>query len=91
MFKGRIAHGMLTAGLISAVIGTKLPGLGTVYISQSLFFKGPVRINDAVKTTVTVREIDAAKRRVHLDCLCEVDGKAVLQGEAVVMVARRPQ
>jgi 3-hydroxybutyryl-CoA dehydratase len=89
VFKGRIAHGMLTAGLISAVIGTRLPGPGSIYISQSLFFKGPVRIGDTVETTVTVAEIILAKKRVRLACSCAVGGKVVLDGEAVIMVPSR--
>ena len=85
IFAGRIAHGMLTAGLISAVIGEQLPGHGTVYLGQSLKFLAPVRPGDMVRAVVTVRDIDYAKRRVTLETVCEVEGKPVLKGEAVVL------
>ena len=85
IFEGRIAHGMLTAGLISAVIGEQLPGHGTVYLSQSLKFIAPVRPGDMVRAVVTVAEIDYARRRVTLATHCEVRGKPVLKGEAVVL------
>jgi len=89
IFEGRIAHGMLTAGLISAVIGEQLPGHGTVYMSQSLRFLAPVRPGDLVRAEVTVTDIIFDKRRVKLDCKCEVDGKKVLVGEAMVMAPSR--
>lgn len=85
MFKGRIAHGMLSAGFISAVLGTKLPGPGTIYLSQSLKFKAPVRFGDTVVATVTVKEIVPEKRRVVLETVCKVGDTVVLDGEAVVM------
>ncbi|MFG6516014.1 MaoC family dehydratase [Sulfitobacter sp. 1A13496] len=85
IFEGRIAHGMLTAGLISAVIGEQLPGHGTIYLGQSLKFLGPVRPGDMVLAEVTVTDMDIAKRRVKLDCRCTVDGKPVLAGEATVL------
>ena len=85
IFGGRIAHGMLTAALISAVIGEQLPGHGTVYMGQTLKFLAPVRPGDDVTARVTVREIDYAKRRVTLDCVCLVREKAVLKGEALVL------
>ena len=85
IFGGRIAHGMLTAGLISAVIGEQLPGHGTVYMGQSLKFLAPVRPGDRVRAVVTVMDIDYAKRRVTLNTVCEVDGKPVLKGEATVL------
>jgi len=85
IFEGRIAHGMLTAGLISAVIGEQLPGHGTVYMGQSLKFLRPVRPGDMVHAEVEVTDIDHAKRRVQLDCRCTVDGKKVLIGEATVL------
>lgn len=85
IFEGRIAHGMLTAGLISAVIGEQLPGHGTVYLGQSLKFLAPVRPGDRVTAEVSVLEIDYAKRRVQLDTRCLVDGKPVLKGEATVL------
>ncbi|EAP75271.1 MULTISPECIES: MaoC family dehydratase [Roseovarius] len=85
IFEGRIAHGMLTAGLISAVIGEQLPGHGTVYMGQSLKFLAPVRPGDMVRAEVEVIGIDHAKRRVQLDCRCLVNGKKVLVGEATVL------
>lgn len=85
IFGGRIAHGMLTAGLISAVIGEQLPGHGTVYMGQSLKFLGPVRPGDRVVARVIVAAIDHAKRRVTLDCRCSVGEKVVLKGEALVL------
>ncbi len=89
MFGGRIAHGMLTAGLISAVVGEQLPGHGTVYLGQSLKFLGPVRPGDLVYAEVKVTEIDLAKQRVKMDCHCAVDGKKVLAGEATVLAPAR--
>ena len=85
IFEGRIAHGMLTAGLVSAVIGEQLPGHGTIYLGQSLKFLGPVRPGDMVLAEVTVTDMDIAKRRVKMDCRCSVDGKPVLAGEATVL------
>ncbi len=89
IFQGRIAHGMLTAGLISAVIGEQLPGHGTVYMGQSLTFLAPVRPGDMVYAEVKVTGIDIAKRRVTLECHCAVDGKKVLIGEAKVLAPSR--
>lgn len=89
MFKGRIAHGMLSAGFISKVIGTQLPGPGTIYMSQSLNFRAPVRIGDEVITSVTVSELVPDKKRAVLTCRCLVNGKAVLEGEALVKVPSR--
>jgi len=85
MFHGRIAHGMLTAGMISAVIGEQLPGHGTIYLGQTLKFLAPVRPGDTVVTEVEVTDIDHTKRRVKLDCRCSVDDKPVLKGEATVL------
>jgi len=85
IFAGRIAHGMLTAGLISAVIGEQLPGHGSVYLGQSLQFLTPVRPGDIVTAEVEVLEIDYSKRRVTLDTRCLVDGKPVLMGQALVL------
>ena len=89
IFEGRIAHGMLTAGLISAVIGEQLPGHGTVYLGQTLKFMAPVRPGDLVEAIVTVTDMDIAKRRVTMDTHCEIDGKKVLKGEAVVLAPSR--
>lgn len=88
-FKGRIAHGMLGASLISTVFGTRLPGPGSIYISQDLRFKAPVRIGDTVTARVTVTEIIAEKRRVKFACDCRVGDTVVIEGEAVMMVSRR--
>ena len=88
-FGQRIAHGMLSAGYISAVLGTTLPGPGAVYLSQSLKFKRPVKIGDEVTAHVTVTEINEAKAQVTLSTVCKVNGKAVVDGEAVVMVPRK--
>ena len=81
-FRTRIAHGFYTASLISAVLGTRLPGPGAVYISQTLNFRAPVKIGDTVVVTVTVAELIPEKSRARLSCLCEVNGEAVLDGEA---------
>ena len=89
IFEGRIAHGMLTAGLISAVIGEQLPGHGSVYLSQSLKFLAPVRPGDIVHAKVTVIDMDITKRRVKLDCMCSVDGKPALVGTANVLAPSR--
>ena len=89
IFECRIAHGMLTAGLISAVIGEQLPGHGTVYMGQSLKFLAPVRPGDMVHAEVEVIDIDHSKRRVKLNCRCMVDGKKVLVGEAMVLAPSR--
>jgi 3-hydroxybutyryl-CoA dehydratase len=86
-FKGRIAHGMLSAGFISAVLGMKLPGTGSIYLSQSLRFTAPVRIGDTVTARVEVLEVLATKRRVRLATSCRnQQGETVVEGEAVVMV-----
>jgi len=89
IFGGRIAHGMLTAGLVSAVIGEQLPGHGTVYLGQSLKFLAPVRPGDMVLAEVEVTEIDHSKRRVTMDTRCVVEGKKVLAGEATVLAPSR--
>ncbi len=88
-FGGRIAHGLYTASLISAVLGTRLPGPGAVYLSQTLNFKGPVKIGDVVLISVEVIEKIDKGRRVRLHCECSVDGKVVLDGEALVMAPAR--
>ena len=88
-FKSRIAHGMLSAGYISALLGTQLPGPGAIYISQTMNFKRPVRIGDEVTTKAKVSDIDPERARVTLEVVCEVAGKPVVEGEAVVMVPRR--
>lgn len=90
IFKERIAHGMLSAAYISAVFGMKLPGPGAIYISQTLSFKAPVKIGDTVITTVKVVELIPEKKRARFECVCSVNGKPVVQGEAVLMVPARP-
>jgi len=90
MFKGRIAHGMLTASFISTVLGTRLPGPGCVYISQNLKFRAPVRIGDTVRTRVTVTAVDRERGRVALETTCKVGDTEVISGEAVLLVQRRP-
>ncbi|MDZ7906565.1 MAG: MaoC family dehydratase [Cypionkella sp.] len=85
IFQGRIAHGMLTAGLISAVIGEQLPGHGTVYLGQNLKFMAPVRPGDMVEAVVRVMGIDHARRRVTLETFCRVGDTVVLKGEALVL------
>jgi 3-hydroxybutyryl-CoA dehydratase len=90
MFKERIAHGMLSAAYISAVFGMKLPGPGSVYISQSLSFKAPVKIGDTVTTTVKLVELVPEKKRARFETVCSVGGKPVLTGEAMLMVPARP-
>ena len=89
MFKGRIAHGMLTAGLISAVIGEQLPGHGTVYLGQSLKFLAPVRPHDVVTVEVPATAIDLARRRVTLETRAMVGDTVVVKGEALVMAPSR--
>lgn len=89
MFEGRIAHGMLTAALISAVIGEQLPGHGTVYLRQNMAFLAPVRPGDTVRAEVEVLEVDARKRRVTLATRCRVGETIVLRGEALVLAPTR--
>lgn len=89
IFEERIAHGMLGAALISAVIGTKLPGPGTVYMSQSIKFRAPVKIGDTVTARVEVGAIDREKKRVTLGTTCWVGDKLVIEGEALVLVPTR--
>jgi 3-hydroxybutyryl-CoA dehydratase len=89
MFKGRIVPGSLTAGYISTILGTRLPGPGAIYVSQSLNFRGPVRIGDEVISTARVLELLPAKKRAILTCHCSVAGKTVLEGEALMLVPSR--
>ena len=90
-FGGRVAHGMLTAGHVSAVLGTKLPGPGSIYLEQSLRFTRPVRIGDTVTSTVRVLHIDPPKRQVRLETRCtNQHGQTVLAGEALVMFDDAP-
>lgn len=90
MFESRIAHGMLTGSLISTVLGTRLPGPGAVYISQQLKFLAPVRIGDTVIARAEVGEINPERRRVRMLTTCWVGETKVVDGEALLMVPRRP-
>ena len=89
MFGTRIAHGMLSAGFISTVLGTKLPGPGAIYLAQTLKFKAPVKIGDTVVARCTIKELNAEKRKAKFDTICTVRGKVVLEGEADIMVPAR--
>lgn len=88
-FKTRIAHGMLSAGFISTVLGTRLPGPGTIYLGQNLKFKAPVRIGDTVTAKATVTALDPAKKRVTLSTVCTVKDTVVIEGEATVLAPSR--
>jgi 3-hydroxybutyryl-CoA dehydratase len=88
VFRGRVAHGALSIGFISALLGTKLPGHGSIFVSASIVFKTPVRIGDTVVTTATVREVNG--RGVVMDCVCKVEDRLVLESEALVLAPRRP-
>lgn len=91
MFGGRIAHGMLGAGFVSTVLAMRLPGPGTIYLSQTLRFTRPVRIGDTVTARVEVAELVPGKRRVRLATTCRNQrGETVLEGEAVVLVPEGP-
>jgi 3-hydroxybutyryl-CoA dehydratase len=88
-FGGRIAHGMLSAAYVSAVLGTKLPGPGAIYLSQSLRFRRPVKIGDEVTARVTVKALDQKRGHVTLETVCQAGGKTVMDGEALVMAPKR--
>ena len=86
MFKGRIAHGMLSAGFISTVLGMYMPGPGTIYMGQELKFTAPVRIGDTITATGTVIELNVEKNRCKIETVCtNQDGKVVVKGMATVM------
>ena len=88
-FKKRIAHGMLTAGLISAILGTQLPGEGTIYLGQTINFKAPVYLDDTITATVTVVKLHERKPIATLETVCKNQNDVVvLDGEAVVMFAK---
>jgi 3-hydroxybutyryl-CoA dehydratase len=89
IFKGRIAHGMLSAAYISTVLGMQIPGPGTIFMSATTRFRAPVRIGDTVTTTCTVREVNTEKRRVVFECVCKVKDVTVVDGEALVMAPSR--
>jgi 3-hydroxybutyryl-CoA dehydratase len=84
-FKGRIAHGVLTASYISTVLGMQMPGPGTIFLGLNIRFKAPVRIGDRVVARCTVRDVIAEKRRVVFECACKVGDTVVIEGEATVM------
>ena len=88
IFRGRVAHGALTVGFLSALIGTRLPGAGTIFVSASIVFKAPVRIGDTVVVTVTVRAIEG--RHGLLDCVCRVGETIVMESDIKVLVPKRP-
>jgi 3-hydroxybutyryl-CoA dehydratase len=87
IFKGRIAHGMLSASVISAALANKLPGPGAIYMSQNLRFRAPVRAGDTVHATVTIKELNPEKRRVLLDTCCRVSDKVVIEGDALLALS----
>ncbi len=89
MFKGRIAHGMLSAALFSALIGQRLPGHGSIYLAQNLSFRAPVGLGDTVTATVTVSKIDSTKGRVSLECVARVGDRVVIKGDALVLAPKR--
>jgi 3-hydroxybutyryl-CoA dehydratase len=89
VFKGRVAHGMLSVGFISAAIGTRLPGPGCIYLSQTLRFRAPVRAGDTVTARVTVSEIMLERKRAVLQTVCSVRDTVVIEGEATVLVPSR--
>ena len=89
IFKKRIAHGFLTGSLFSTVLGTRLPGPGCIYLSQTMKFRAPVYIGDEVVATLRITGLDPDKARATLACDCAVNGETVLEGEAVMMVDRR--
>src|SRR5215831_13243642 len=91
VFRGRIAHGVLSASYISTVLGMKMPGPGTIFMSVTCRFKAPVRIGDTVTATCTVREVVPEKRRVVFDCVAKVGDTVVVDGEALVMAPARPK
>ncbi len=91
IFRGRIAHGMLSVSYLSTVLGTKLPGAGAIFLGATVLFKAPVRVGDTVTARCTVREINTPKGRVIFDCICKVGETIVVEGEAEVKVPSRPQ
>lgn len=90
-FKGRIAHGMLSASFISTVLGTRLPGPGCIYLSQTLKFRAPVKAGDTVTARVTIKSVDQQSKRVIFETVCSVGDTVVIDGEAMLMVSRRAE
>ena len=91
VFKGRIAHGMLSASFISTVLGTRLPGPGCIYLSQNLKFRAPVKAGDTVTARVTVTDVNPDSKRIVLDTVCTVGDTVVIEGEAKLLVNRRAE
>lgn len=89
LFGSTIAHGMLTASLISTVVGTKLPGPGAIYMAQNLRFTAPVRAGDTATAIATVTSVDVVKKRCALDTICKVGDTLVVTGDALMMVPSR--
>ena len=89
VFKERIAHGMLSASLFSALLGERLPGHGTVYLGQTLKFLAPVKVGEVVTASVTVSDIHFPRKRVTLECEAKVGDKLVITGEATVLAPSR--
>jgi 3-hydroxybutyryl-CoA dehydratase len=88
-FKTRIAHGLYTASLISAVLGTRLPGPGAIYLEQSLKFTAPVRPGDTVTAVATIIDLNREKRRCRLDTYCTAGDTLVVEGQALLLVSSR--
>lgn len=88
IFRGRVAHGALTIGFLSSLIGTRLPGAGTIFVSAGIVFKAPVRIGDTVVVTCTVREVQG--RHVIIDCVCRVGDTVVMESDVKVLAPKRP-
>ncbi|MCW7553167.1 MaoC family dehydratase [Endozoicomonas gorgoniicola] len=88
-FGRRIAHGLFSAGFFSALFGTRLPGPGCVYVSQSLNFKRPVYMEDTVTATVTVTEVDIKRQRIYFDTICKVKNKVVIDGKAEIYIPKK--
>ena len=91
VFKGRIAHGMLSASFISTVLGTRLPGPGCIYLSQDLKFRAPVKAGETVTARVTVTDVNRDNKRVVVDTICTVGDTVVIDGEALLLVSRRAE
>ena len=88
VFRGRVAHGALTIGFLSALVGTKLPGAGTIFVSATIAFKAPVRIGDTVVVTATVSGVEG--RNVLLNCICKVGETSVLECDVKVLAPKKP-
>ncbi len=89
IFRGRVAHGALTIGFLSALLGTQLPGAGTIFQSATIAFKGPVRIGDTVTVTATVRAVEG--RVALINCICTVGAAVVMESDVKVLVPKKPK